>query len=69
MSAGACVKASFKLSLTLQTLDKHSAAIGSSEQLCKALKMKVIDVHNAADGHKKTGFQIEFPQSNSGMAL
>ena len=48
-----CQFQSFTNTLTLQTLCEHSATMGSSKQLCKTLKMKVIDAHNAGEGYKK----------------
>lgn len=60
---------SFIYTLTLQTSDKHSAGVDSSKQLYKALKVKVIDVHNAVDGHKNFRLNLHRPKCNSDMAV
>ena len=38
-----CHFQSFEIVLTLQSLCKHSATMGSSKQLCKSLKIKAVD--------------------------
>ena len=40
--------------------------MGSSKQLCKNLKMKVIDVHSAGDGHEKIAKRCQLAVSTMG---